>query len=163
MQAGIKTNENIKNQIEISLQKNTEIQQQYLELVMKLQNHQKKDVLELQIAARTLKLERMDLTMQNLEIQKLKRIVDLENKGKGIELAKIKEELERVKEDVKNKEAQLAAARSGGSLLPRFSLSCWLTFGSLLPVNECDMMLHTGHHTRDRPRLIMTRVTTLAT
>ena len=77
---------------------------------MKLQNHKKKDILELQIAVRKLKLDHMDLTMQNLEIQKLKRMVELENKDKDKELAKVKKELEKVKDELKERESQLTTS-----------------------------------------------------
>lgn len=110
LQKAIETNENIKKQIEDSLKENARIQQKYLALVVKLQNHKKKDVLELQIAVRTLKLERMDLLMQNLEIQKLKRVAELEKQGKDKELARVKRELAKIKLQLKEREAQLANA-----------------------------------------------------
>ena len=110
LQKAIETNESIKNQIEESLKENAKIQQKYLALVVKLQNHKKKDVLELQIAVRTLKLERVDLLMQNLEIQKMKRVAELERQGKDKELAKVKKELEKVKLELKEREARLATS-----------------------------------------------------
>jgi DNA repair exonuclease SbcCD ATPase subunit len=116
LQKAIETNESIKNQIEESLKENANIQQKYLALVVKLQNHKKKDVLELQIAVRTLKLERMDLLMQNLEIQKLKRVAELERQGKDKELAKVKKELEKVKSELKEREAQLANSAGDSQL-----------------------------------------------
>ena len=42
-QRAIESNENIKKQIEESLKQNAEIQEKYLSLVVKLENHKKKD------------------------------------------------------------------------------------------------------------------------
>jgi len=112
LQKIIESNESIKHQIEDSLKENSAIQQKYLALVTKLQSHKKKDILELQISVRTLKLEKMELLMQNLEIKKEKRLKELENQGKDQQLASLREELDLIKTKLKQKEKELLNSAS---------------------------------------------------
>eukprot|EP01022_Parablepharisma_sp_SALTPOND_P024419 TRINITY_DN53_c0_g1_i2.p2 TRINITY_DN53_c0_g1~~TRINITY_DN53_c0_g1_i2.p2 ORF type:complete len:1067 (-),score=116.09 TRINITY_DN53_c0_g1_i2:2428-5628(-) len=106
------SNEEIRRELERALDENNKIQQKYLGLVIKLQSHRKKDVLELQISVRTLRLEKMDLMMQNLEMKKMARVAEIEKETREKELAQMRSELEDMKEQLKQKEMQLQTSKS---------------------------------------------------
>ncbi len=112
LQATIDSNENIRKQLQASLLENAAIQQKYLALVAKVQSHKKKDVLELQIAVRSLRLEKMDLMMQNLEMKRATKLAEIENEGKDQKITEMMRELERVKSELQIKEAQLLDSQS---------------------------------------------------
>ncbi len=112
LQKTCESNEEIRREIERSLEENGQIQQKYLGLVIKLQSHKKKDILELQIAVRTLRLEKMDLMMQNLEMKKVTRLAEMEREAREKEMAQMRAELEAVREQLKQKEMQLQTSKS---------------------------------------------------
>ncbi len=110
LQAIIENNEQIKRQIEDSLKINAMMQQKYVALVVKLQSHKKKDILDLQIAIRTLRLEKMDLIMQNLESKKAARIAAIMNEGKDKQIAEMRQQIDGIKQSLELKERQLKAS-----------------------------------------------------
>eukprot|EP01022_Parablepharisma_sp_SALTPOND_P018698 TRINITY_DN3099_c0_g1_i1.p1 TRINITY_DN3099_c0_g1~~TRINITY_DN3099_c0_g1_i1.p1 ORF type:complete len:751 (-),score=98.93 TRINITY_DN3099_c0_g1_i1:1161-3413(-) len=107
LKANIEENEKIKEQIEASLKQNSELQQKYISLVVKLQSHKKKEVLDLQIAVRTLKLEKIDLLMRNLQAQKEARLAEMQSVGKDQQILEMNAELERFKSLIHEKDEKL--------------------------------------------------------
>lgn len=62
-------NESILKDLQASLETNMQTRKRCQMMLMKLQSNKKKEMLELQIAMRRLKLEKTTLFMQNLEIK----------------------------------------------------------------------------------------------
>jgi len=108
----IQNNEEIRSELERALDENNNIQQKYLGLVIKLQSHRKKDILELQIAVRSAKLEKMDIMMQNLEMRKKQRIFELEKEVQDKDFSQAKLEISELKEKLKQKDMILQAQKT---------------------------------------------------
>jgi kinesin family protein 18/19 len=82
----IKSNTRMKHEIEDSLNENISTQQKLCGMIEKLEGTQKRGVIELQIAIRTLRLQNMDLVMQNMEMKKLACISEMERENIGNKL-----------------------------------------------------------------------------
>eukprot|EP01022_Parablepharisma_sp_SALTPOND_P013473 TRINITY_DN1804_c0_g1_i1.p1 TRINITY_DN1804_c0_g1~~TRINITY_DN1804_c0_g1_i1.p1 ORF type:complete len:1031 (-),score=110.84 TRINITY_DN1804_c0_g1_i1:3221-6313(-) len=111
LKKNIESNEAIRKEIEASLQENVETQKRFVAAISHIKSHKKQDVIELQIAVRSLRLEKIDLVMQNLEMKKLAKLADMDREGKNKELELLKKELACVKEQLKGKEVELQDMR----------------------------------------------------
>ena len=106
------TNEEMRIELEQALKENTKIQQKYLEVVTKLQSHRKKDALELQISLRSLRVEKMDLLVENLQMKKAARLSKLKAEDQSKELIHANLKLGNANEQLKEKDIQLRCCKS---------------------------------------------------
>lgn len=111
LKKSIENNTLVQQELERSLDENGQMQQRYLALVIKLQSHKKKEILELQIATRELRLEKLDLTLQNLEMQKRGKIAESQRVQGHQEVSRMVAELARAKEELRTKDQLLQVSR----------------------------------------------------
>ena len=85
-------NELILKELQESLETNMQTRKRCQMMLMKLQSSKKKEMLELQIAMRKLKLEKTNLFMQNLEIKQVAIQAQLENEAKEEQLRELQQQ-----------------------------------------------------------------------
>eukprot|EP01022_Parablepharisma_sp_SALTPOND_P023513 TRINITY_DN4_c0_g3_i6.p1 TRINITY_DN4_c0_g3~~TRINITY_DN4_c0_g3_i6.p1 ORF type:complete len:961 (-),score=141.29 TRINITY_DN4_c0_g3_i6:12080-14962(-) len=123
LNANIKSNTNMKKEIEESLAENIAMQQKLCGMIEKLEGTQKKGVIELQIAIRTLRLQNMDLVMQNMEMKKLACITEMEREEHRRQIEEMNKELQNMRTKLKQKDDQLKAERTRKSRDPHSEVS----------------------------------------
>ncbi len=111
LRKNIESNEEVRRGIERSQQENAEVQKQVLAALEKVRSDKKRDVIELQITVRSLRLEKIDLVMQNLEMKKRARMAELDREGKDKEIEAMRKELVCVREQLRGKELELQQTR----------------------------------------------------
>jgi predicted nucleic acid-binding Zn-ribbon protein len=80
-------------------------------MLLNIQSSKKKDIIELQIAMRKLKLEKTDLHMQNLEIKRQILLSRNDQESKDEEMRALLSEVQRMREEMQMKEDQLAQSK----------------------------------------------------
>ena len=108
----IESNEAMKIELEKLLEENIIMQQRYLSLVVKLQSQKKKDVLELQIVIKELRAEKINLTLENLEMKKQQRLAEIIQNEANKEIAKLKAELLAARETINQKEMSMQNSKA---------------------------------------------------
>eukprot|EP00826_Nyctotherus_ovalis_P065832 TRINITY_DN9691_c0_g3_i2.p1 TRINITY_DN9691_c0_g3~~TRINITY_DN9691_c0_g3_i2.p1 ORF type:complete len:818 (-),score=217.45 TRINITY_DN9691_c0_g3_i2:41-2494(-) len=99
----IEVNGRMKKSIEASLTENIAEQNRLRNMVEKLGEAQKKDIIELQIAIRTLRLKNMDLEMQNMEMKKCAYMTEIERARYKEEIENMNKQLQEMKLKLKQK------------------------------------------------------------
>lgn len=97
-------NDSVRTELEKSLDENTLMQQKYLSLVIKLQSQKKKDVLELQIATKTLRTEKVELALENLELKRQLKLTESNRSNENQEILKLRADLMAANEAIKQKD-----------------------------------------------------------
>lgn len=112
LKANIESNRKMKESIEASLEENIKSQEKLRSLFGTLDPVQQRGVIELQIAMRTLRLQNMDLVLQNLEMKRRACIAEMEHKENVAKMHAMNAQLENMREQLRRKDAELQASRS---------------------------------------------------
>ena len=103
LMGNIKENEQIKRTIEDSLEKNITAQKELSKIVEQLDDSQKKGILELQLAIRTLRLQNMDLIIQNIEMKKKAWLTELEHEQSKQQISQMTKQLQNLRTKLERK------------------------------------------------------------
>ncbi len=118
LRSNVESNKETKKSIETSLRENVQSQERLRGVFAGLDPAQQRAVIELQISIRTLRLQNMDLVLQNLEMKRLACISDLERKENTRKIEEMRAQLESMRELLRRKDEQLHASRSQPRLRP---------------------------------------------
>ena len=99
----IQINKGMKRSIESALEENIIEQKRLRDMVERLDDAHKKDIIELQIAIRTLRLQNINLEMQNIEIKRQAYMTQTERTKYQQEISKVNKQLEEMKVKLKEK------------------------------------------------------------
>ena len=121
LKKNIESNEMVRRDIEHSLMENTEKQKEFMDLLAKVNSSKKQGIIELQIMVRTLKLEKIDLVAQNLEMKKTTKLIEMENRSNNKQMEEMRKELGIVKQQLKDKERELQYTKKSVKYTNEFS------------------------------------------
>lgn len=111
LEAAMDENSQILQDWEAQKTKNASDKDWIQSMLLNIQSSKKKDIIELQIAMRKLKLEKTDLHMQNLEIKRQILLSRNDQESKDEEMRALLSEVQRMREEMQMKEDQLAQSK----------------------------------------------------
>lgn len=103
IQQGIKINEDKRNEVVQSLYGNLKQKQALQKEMESIKDEKQRDLLELQIALRSLKLEKMDLFVQNMKFRQQAKEAQIEINNKDKIITQMQQELNSMKEQLGDK------------------------------------------------------------